>query len=280
MVIIISRVSPTAAPAQDAGTADRETTNASSESSGRAEDEMVLVEIAEAELEIEQSAEDDGGDEEAVEEETGSEDAVIDQLLTGGAGSDQLSGGVGNDTIIGNAGDDVLAGEDGDDRLEGGAGDDQLIGGNGTGDVAVFRSDVRNYEIDLAGGTITDTDLSDGDAGRDTFSGIEILEFKDRSVFLDSRDNIPLAFDDELATDEDSPLTITVANLLSNDIEFDGETLSVASVGSAVNGTVTLQAVASSSRPMRSSSAQRVSSTRSPMAWALIWRRSTSPSTK
>ena len=234
-------LSPNAAPTQGAASTDRSSANVSGDSVGRSDDEMILVEIAEVVNDL--VIGDEGSDEGAEAVDTGNDPVapVLGQLITGGQESDQLFGAGGDDTIIGNAGDDLLMGEDGDDRLEGGAGDDQLIGGSGSGDVAVFLSDVRGYAIDLGAGTIVDTDLADGDAGRDTFSGIEVLEFRDRSVFLDGRGNTPLAFNDDLITDEDTPLVITAANLLSNDIEFDGESLSVTSVNSVVNGMVALQ---------------------------------------
>ena len=50
----------------------------------------------------------------------------------------------------------------------------------------------------------------------------------------------PLAVDDTAATDEDTAVTILAADLLANDSDPDNDTLSITSVGSAVNGTVSL----------------------------------------
>jgi hypothetical protein len=50
----------------------------------------------------------------------------------------------------------------------------------------------------------------------------------------------PVAVDDALGTDEDTPLTLGLPALLTNDSDPDGDTLSLVSVQSPVNGTVAL----------------------------------------
>ena len=49
---------------------------------------------------------------------------TLDNVITGGAGSNRLSGGAGNDTLIGGVGDDILDGGIGADTMIGGAGND------------------------------------------------------------------------------------------------------------------------------------------------------------
>ncbi|EJT05180.1 calcium-binding protein [Rhizobium sp. CCGE 510] len=71
-------------------------------------------------------------------------------VITTGAGNDQLHGGDGNDTLSGGDGNDLLAGRDGNDILNGGGGDDQVVGSVG--------NDI------IRGGAGNDT-ISDGDAG-------------------------------------------------------------------------------------------------------------------
>ncbi|RFB93598.1 calcium-binding protein [Rhizobium leguminosarum bv. trifolii] len=71
-------------------------------------------------------------------------------VITTGAGNDQLHGGDGNDTLSGGDGNDLLAGRDGNDILNGGGGDDQIVGSVG--------NDI------IRGGAGNDT-ISDGDAG-------------------------------------------------------------------------------------------------------------------
>lgn len=50
----------------------------------------------------------------------------------------------------------------------------------------------------------------------------------------------PVANTDSATTNEDTAVTIPVATLIANDSDPDGGTLSITSVGGAVNGTVTL----------------------------------------
>ena len=75
-----------------------------------------------------------------------------DNVIKGGAGSDNLEGGAGNDILNGGDGNDTLDGGAGDDELYGGAGDDVLIqsgsgrqlydGGDG---VDTFVTDTDNF---------------------------------------------------------------------------------------------------------------------------------------
>jgi Ca2+-binding RTX toxin-like protein len=53
------------------------------------------------------------------------------EILTGGAGDDQLAGNDADNALLGNAGNDMLGGGSGNDQLDGGAGDDRLAGGAG-----------------------------------------------------------------------------------------------------------------------------------------------------
>ena len=52
----------------------------------------------------------------------------------------------------------------------------------------------------------------------------------------------PVADDDTLAATEDTPVTYTAAQLLGNDTDVDGDTLSIASVTSGTGGTAVLNA--------------------------------------
>lgn len=52
----------------------------------------------------------------------------------------------------------------------------------------------------------------------------------------------PDALDDSGSTNRDVPLTFTAASLLANDSDLDGDPLTITGVGSAVNGTATLNA--------------------------------------
>ena len=99
-----------------------------------------------------------------------------------GTEGDDIANGVspiligGNDTLNGFGGNDILNGAGGNDTLNGGAGDDRLDGGGGT-DIAVWASDVRNFNFGLNGaGQLTATDMT-GAEGTDTLISIEQLRF-------------------------------------------------------------------------------------------------------
>jgi subtilisin family serine protease len=72
--------------------------------------------------------------------------------------------------------------------------------------------------------------LSDGHGGTDTATV---------AVTITPVEDPPLAVDDTTSTNEDSPVDVAV---LDNDSDPDGDTLSVNSVGAAVNGTPTINA--------------------------------------
>ena len=95
----------------------------------------------------------------------------LDNLISGGSGSDELFGESGSDTVHGNRGkdtlhggadNDVLYGDEGNDELHGDAGDDELYGGVGS-DI-LFGTDGKNT---LDGGKDSDTLV--GGKGEDIF---------------------------------------------------------------------------------------------------------------
>ncbi|MGE3277967.1 MAG: Ig-like domain-containing protein [Vicinamibacterales bacterium] len=59
-------------------------------------------------------------------------------------------------------------------------------------------------------------------------------------VTVASVNDPPVAADDAVTTSEDTPVTIPPANLLGNDVDADGDTLSLTAVGGATNGTVAI----------------------------------------
>jgi len=60
------------------------------------------------------------------------------------------------------------------------------------------------------------------------------------NVNVTAVNDVPVVADDTATTVEDTALTIPVGTLLSNDSDADGDTLTIASVQGAVNGTVAL----------------------------------------
>ena len=94
-------------------------------------------------------------------------------VLTGGAGWDNIDGGDGADTLIGGAGDDTLQGGAGADTLIGGADDDTLLGGDGADTLIGGEgydtlqggagADVYLYELGDGSDQIIDTDNVSGE---------------------------------------------------------------------------------------------------------------------
>lgn len=149
--------------------------------------------------------------------------------------SDVLNGSPDDDVLDGLAGDDILIGAGGNDLLDGGSGDD----------VAVYAGSVRDFSIAWSGGTNKETfvqDLRSGSPeGTDTLRKVESLRFSDRTLYLDrSLDNAPVALGETSATLEDRALVIPAASLLVNDWDLERQALSIASVGGAINGSVSL----------------------------------------
>lgn len=157
--------------------------------------------------------------------ETGSENDII--LARGG-----------NDDISAGAGDDIVVAGAGDDRIRGGLGNDRLIGGTGF-DTAVYAGSAKDFVFHTFGagtpraitriveraedGTLVQSDL---------LVGIEAIEFEEDNFtyFLDGRNNVVLARDDTVMTDEDAVLTFAAATLLANDQDLDGDTINVTGV--------------------------------------------------
>ncbi len=154
--------------------------------------------------------------------------------IVGNDGNDILNGTTGNDAIFGLGGDDTLLGIGGDDVLSGGSGNDTVL----------YTGEIEGYALtDNGDGTFsfTDIDITDGDDGVDLVDGVEEAVFSNGSVSLVSPPNTaPVAVADAAAAVEDTPVTILASELLSNDTDTDGDTLSLTSVQNAINGTVVL----------------------------------------
>jgi Ca2+-binding RTX toxin-like protein len=110
---------------------------------------------------------------------------VID--ATGVTTSVQLVGQWGDDVLTGGAGDDELLGDEflvggGNDMLDGGAGNDWLTGGLGS-DTAVFHGARSDYTVTaLADGGYQITDSVAGRDGTDSVWSVEFLQFADGTL--------------------------------------------------------------------------------------------------
>lgn len=131
----------------------------------------------------------------------------------GNSGDNEIIGNSGDNLLDGGDGDDVLAGGDGDDTLIGGDGSDTISGGTGT-DVAVFTGLFSDYLIGGSEDALSVTSLPTGST--DLLDGVEYLSFDDGTYAVSDlfAPAGPVAADDTVTTDEDTPVTISV---LDND---------------------------------------------------------------
>ncbi|MFQ1701032.1 ExeM/NucH family extracellular endonuclease [Loktanella agnita] len=156
-----------------------------------------------------------------------------DDVLTGTAGRDVVFGFWGNDTISTGAGDDIIFAGWGNDVIAGGAGSDTISGGRGF-DTVTYAGSIAAYDISIGTGWFGQTTVSTaGDTDR--LTGVEALYFaaEDYTLFLDGTNNAVLAADDARSFEEGNENTLAAINtlfLLSNDQEFDGDTMTVTAV--------------------------------------------------
>ena len=133
-----------------------------------------------------------------------------DQMF-GDAGNDTLLAGAGDDLVYGNEGNDTITGDDGNDTVSGGLGNDTLTGGFGV-DVAIFEGNQNDFSLALnAAGlvTVTDINVANGNEGTDTLSGIETIQFTDRSWKVTSGEFL---VNTTTANDQYSPEITTLAD--------------------------------------------------------------------
>jgi hypothetical protein len=184
-----------------------------------------------------------------------------DDLLDGGSGNDILLAGNGSDALDGGDGDDLLDGGNGNDTLDGGAGSDLLLAGNGN-DTLNYTLSENTGEFDYYDGgkgfdtlqlTLTSAELVLAQADIDAFyafletSGsyfqftsfdltvrsIEALNI----VTVDVGNIAPVAGDDSFTFDEDTPIVLDV---LTNDADADGDSLSIVNLSEPANGSLLL----------------------------------------
>ncbi|MBN8956184.1 MAG: VCBS repeat-containing protein [Rhizobiales bacterium] len=103
----------------------------------------------------------------------------FDDTLFGTRYADTIILGDGNDQTDAGSGDDQIFGGRGIDTIRGGAGNDKIDGGAGNFDTAVFSGVRAAYTLtDLGNGSVRVV----GPDGTDTLTGIEALQFADRSI--------------------------------------------------------------------------------------------------
>jgi subtilisin-like proprotein convertase family protein len=177
-----------------------------------------------------------------------------DDLIRGHRGNDQLIGGSGNDLIDGGLGDDEVSGGSGNDIIQASAGDDTIDGGSEF-DIVEFSGSYSQYRVTRTDQGIWVADTVAGRDGTDFLVGVEAMSFSDISrLRLNEGVIAPVA--DALTvtvnTASPSPITISAASLLANDVNIAGDPgtansstgspLHILSVSDAVGGTVALNA--------------------------------------
>ncbi len=190
-----------------------------------------------------------------------------DDIVTGGAGDDVINaapgfdvvmGGAGNDTINGGGQDDTLNGTDsvavgaGEvDVLTGGGGNDRFILGDetqayyttaGEADFVRITDFATNGDVIQLHGTAADYSLTQVGADVELrYNGELVGILANRTAtaldlnaayfnYVMAVNTAPTGVDDAITTDEDTSVTIAIADLLGNDTDPDtGDTLSLVS---------------------------------------------------
>ncbi|RUR71925.1 proprotein convertase P [Variovorax guangxiensis] len=185
-----------------------------------------------------------------------------DDLIDGGAGNDvlrghrgedNLSGGAGDDLLDGGLGDDGLFGGLGNDVLKGGSGDDTIDGGEGV-DAIELRGNYSEYRILKTEDGVWISDTVAGRDGTDFVKNVERANFADvNRVEIPSSSSAglenPLPVKDVLSKDKNgvnfdraNPHLIGKAQLLANDIDWQGDALQISQLFDVTGGTASITA--------------------------------------
>jgi Ca2+-binding RTX toxin-like protein len=162
-----------------------------------------------------------------------------DDIIRGHRGDDRLIGNEGEDYLEGGRGDDELYGEEGEDLLKGGFGNDHLYGGDNY-DVAEYSGKLEEYDVTVLGdGTIQVADRVEGRDGVDILQDVEALNFQNIKEVAIDLDN-PITANDVLDITGSDPYTLTAAEILANDIDYQGDDLHITAVSNVQGGTAEL----------------------------------------
>src|SRR5690606_39830366 len=108
----------------------------------------------------------------------------------------------------------------------------QSVGNATHGTVAIVEGQVVfTPAADYNGAASFTYTISDGQGGTSTATV---------SLTIDPPNDAPVAVNDVFTLNEDNALTLTPAQLLANDSDVDGDTLSIVGVGNATHGTVAI----------------------------------------
>ncbi|MVO18689.1 Ig-like domain-containing protein, partial [Parasedimentitalea huanghaiensis] len=136
-----------------------------------------------------------------------------------GSGNDKISAGDGHNQIHGGNGDDTIQTGDGDDEIWGGQGSDKISSGKGY-DIVYYAGSFGDYVLSLSSSRVGVTSIDDSvsDAGSDQLTGVEALYFYGDGFLLDlTWEGNPDLVDDQISSLSESPLNISLSELLAND---------------------------------------------------------------
>lgn len=135
------------------------------------------------------------------------------------------------ENVVGAYYDDTLEGDANDNILTGWMGNDLLIGGDGL-DTASYAGNYDRYVITatMDGWTVSDpTPEYWNSEGIDTLTGIEQLQFANRTIFIDGRNNAPIVSGPQRILAPELSGVVAV-DLLAGVSDFEGALLSVTDV--------------------------------------------------
>ncbi len=180
-----------------------------------------------------------------------------DDVLIGGDGNDTLDGSFGDDSLHGGDGNDTLEGRWGDDSLDGGDGDDSLSGGSWGDNIFVFTGPSFGNDTIIDFDETGDVIAFDGVTGLTSFEDVLAKasdDGSDTTITLDAANSVLLEnvlvsdlgtsnfridgnFSPEVSgsvildpIEEDTTLIVTLAQLLANASDMDGDVLLVSSI--------------------------------------------------
>ncbi|WP_051206324.1 proprotein convertase P-domain-containing protein [Sporomusa ovata] len=241
-------------------------------------DKGVTINLAQAEVEIAQGGRGNdviigGGTSSVFIDGQDGDDILIggaaNDAIAGGDGKDYIDGGYGNDvlrgqrgrdTIYGGGGDDYIDGGDEDDSLYGGSGndvikgasgDDYIDGGDGT-DVVEYTGSYSEYRIMRTEKGVFISDTVAGRDGTDFVQNVEKINFKDISLLDLPSGTKPglegampvsdvLKLDKNgVAFDRSAAHLIAKEQLLTNDIDWQSDSLHITGLYDVQGGTAAL----------------------------------------
>ena len=220
----------------------------------------VTQEGTEGEDDMEGTEDDDGmfglGSDDIMEGDGG--DDLVDggsgnDIVRGGAGHDDLRGGSGLDTLIGGRGRDTLKGGLGDDTLTGGAGRDVFIinPGDGSDTITDFKntkdtidfSSLHRFEgmaaLNSAIQSGADVVMTLPGGTTLTLQGFTLADLDLSDLILEPFGDAPVGVNDVAQATEGKRIFIDV---LANDTDVDGDSLSITGVGTSANATISIKA--------------------------------------